>query len=141
MNSEPEFQTSAPTLDPAWIYGVPGEPNCAVVHAVDQTTAWRRAFEAWSGGSPRTDEDHALREDCECAFCSFRHGFMVVRAELFDGIAEPTSGDLLDAGISTHCARCDGPANLADHGHNIDGLAVCAECVTPEEWRAIRGKK
>jgi hypothetical protein len=129
--------SSAPASAPlmAFVVGTPGEFDGAYVRARDAAEAlkiWGEQQGHYAGSDEcelcLVPEDHDA--PCRCSPKDF-----VTRAKEWDDFeGEPTSGDWLDAGFGSLCHRCN-YETMAGDGYNIDGHAVCTDCMTLADWK------
>ncbi len=128
---------SAPPVAPllSFVVGTPGEHDALFVRA----SSIQEAYQMWgeqqghSAGSAGCeicfDGDHA---DAPCT-CDPKE--YVTRIKKWDALDDdPTPGQWLDAGFGHICNRCN-YETMAGDGYNINGDAVCTDCMTLDDWQ------
>ncbi|WLA80375.1 twin-arginine translocation signal domain-containing protein [Bradyrhizobium elkanii] len=123
---------AAAEVIPAWAVGTPGEFNWQHVVARTADEA-KRIFRAeWVTDSCEGEEDSPCEE---CEFCTL--DVDVQRVHVWDGKRDVVGADWLDAGLGTYCGRCSYEC-FADNGaKNVNGEAVCEECMKLADWDIV----
>ncbi|KQP31411.1 hypothetical protein [Methylobacterium sp. Leaf100] len=120
---------------PTWIVGTPGESDHEVIRAMTREAAIRFRAEDCDDD----DEDRPEGQTCECHACSASGGYEATRVEQWDGRRRDsiTDSDWLDAGFDANCARCGDVANREDDGRNVNGKAICGDCMKLADWEIV----
>lgn len=122
----------APEALPAWAVGTPGEFNFQHIVAKTAEEAEKIFRAEWCDDSCEGEEDAPCGA---CDACCLEVN--ATRVEIWDGKKDTTSGDWLEAGMGTYCARCSYEC-FADNGAKpVNGEAVCEECMTLADWDII----
>lgn len=122
---------------PTWIVGTPGEGDHYVIRAATREAAIR--FRAEECEMAPADEDFVADGPCECCTCTESAGFESTRVQAWDGKPEYqiTDGDWVDAGFDSTCARCSYEASQREGGRNVNGKAICADCMRIADWEIV----
>ncbi|WP_345820409.1 hypothetical protein ABC766_00060 [Methylobacterium fujisawaense] len=121
---------------PTWIVGTPGEWDHEIIRAASREAAVLMRCDDCEGAD---DEDFAGPDGCECEPCLARSGYEATRVPEWDGRPESSigSGDWLDRGSEAICSRCDYETAKEMGGWNINGKAVCEDCMTLADWDIV----
>jgi hypothetical protein len=124
---------AAPTeIIPAWAVGTPGEFNWQHIVARTAEEAERIFRAEWCDDSCEGEEEAPCGE---CDACTL--DIDATRVKAWDGKTDIFSADWLDAGLGTYCSRCSYEC-FADNGaKNVNGEAVCEECMKLADWDIV----
>lgn len=119
-----------PPPTPAWAVGSPGEWNWR--HIVARTEHAARRMFACDGCRDECDHDEMV-EGCEFCALATDPDLEAKRVTEWDGKGDTDAADWLNAGFGYICDRCGGEPS-ADDAQVVDGVCVCDECMTLEDW-------
>lgn len=124
-------------LAPAWIVGTPGEYDWQFVRAAtadDARLEWVRDILCVDS----CEEEGSDPAECDCEFCYNLRGADATRMKRWDeSPMEPTPGDWIEAGMGHTCNRCGEETHPDCGGRNVNGEAVCEDCLELADWDII----
>lgn len=82
------------------------------------------------------NDDECTAEDCNCQDSGISNVKREPRLDAAAARGDITIEDYYRAGWGYQCARCGDESSEGDW-RPIDGMAVCHECTTVDEWRRI----
>ena len=122
----------AEAILPAWAVGTPGEFNWQHIVARTAEEAERRYRAEWCDDSCEGEEDAPCGE---CDTCCLE--LDATRVPAWDGKKDTTNADWLDVGMGTYCARCNYECFADSGAKNVNGEAVCEDCMRLADWDVV----
>lgn len=127
--------TSGTPALPAWAVGTPGDWNWQHIRAESEGAAIRAWVSDEYGISP-CERGETCGDGCD--YCEIADSIQAERLPRWDGLDRPpNNGDWLDAGMGAYCNRCGYETDPDCGGRNVNGDAVCEDCMTIEDWEQI----
>jgi hypothetical protein len=123
-----------PVAMPAWIVGTPGEFDWQHVGGRTAEEAIHN-FVCGTVGGDGCEEGNT--PDCDCEWCCTIGALEAERKPMWDGKRDVTPGDWLRSGTGHICSRCSYETFPEEGGHGVGDEAVCAECMTLEDWDIV----